>query len=203
MTNVTKILLIVFALLAIGLGFELYILLNPVGLFTGLSTGVPEEKRSISGSNATFVEIKGSLALVGFLNLFDISKAQVEEWIKTEGVVETPTFSGPPPTLPDSKNIPSLPTFPKTVKIFAGKWKSLEGVSLTLEKGGKEIKVILSPGARIWLKDGDIVQIVDSSVGNLNTSTAINTFRPNDLILLPNVDVFGDQIRASSIVDFR
>ncbi len=209
MSSVTKILLGVFALITVVLGAEAYVFFKPQLFPQTKRAPAPTLSSQIrQGTQASLIEIKG-LALVGFLNLFDITKAQIKTWADTSGAVSVPTYSGPIPTLPPnlpatiSAQISSAPR-PDSVQIVAGYFKSQRGNTIILRQQGGDVNLSFRPGARLWIKTGNKVQLVSTSLGELLASGKISTYMSvNDLFLAPNVTEVANQFTASALVIFH
>lgn len=204
MLSLKNVLLGLLAIFCVAFGAELYFYFQFQNK-TGRQGVQNSAQNSIS---TTTVEIKGPVSLVGFLNLFDITKEQVNQWAKTSGPVEVSVYKGPFPTLtPEmetlSSQIVSLPR-PATTKIVAGYFRSARYGSMIISQGGKDVAITFSPGIRLWMKDKDKVQIISPSLDQLIYYGKLSDFvRVNDLVLIPNITEPLSESKPSAIVVFK
>lgn len=147
--------------------------------------------------SAKTVEIK-DLALVGNLNLVDLSLAQVKTWTTSSGTRSVTAYSGPVPTLP-----PDLATLsagirerPTKTDVLAGSLKSLSGQEITLLQNGKDVKVTLNASVLLWLKTGSNLQMTR------NPNLAL-LLKVGDLVLIPGVQTVNGQFQTSNVAVFR
>lgn len=208
MSALTKILLVVLLLVFVALGVEAYVFFKPQIFPQTKRVPTPSPSSQISqGAAAPLIEIKG-VALVGFLNLFDITKTQVSDW-STKGIVSVPAYSGPLPTIPPnlsaslSAQITTAPR-PDSVKVIAGNFKSSTVNAVVLSQAGKDVTLAFTSGARLWIKSGEKVQMAPTRLDDLLGSGKISDYvKVNDLLLAVDVkDVFG-QLKSSGLIVFK
>jgi hypothetical protein len=204
MSSWTKILIVVIGLVLVAFAAEMYLYFGvQKGSVSNLIKSTPRPTPSAL-PEITTVEITG-LALVGGLNLKDISKSQVAEWAKGDGVVTVPAYSGPLPTLSPLPSGSSPLERPTSVNILAGNFKSADKTSITLIQNGKDVMVRFSKGAMLWIKNQNKIELISvNKLDQLLTSGFFNSLvNLNDLILIPGVKVADSLTTSAYLVVFR
>lgn len=180
MSTTAKIIYILLAVFAVGLGIEGYFYYQTLRKLQPVST---------SSNNTTepkLIDITGQ-AIVGNLNLVDITKDQVAEWAKQDGIIETSIYSNS-----------------VSVKILSGYFKNTQGENMTILQGGKDASVFFNPGARLWIKDGSSLNVLSMEVDKLLLSKNLSQFiKSNDLLLIPNATNSLNGFKSSVIIIFR